>query len=33
MYAGFWYGNLKERGHLEELTVKWRIILKLSFKK
>jgi len=31
--AGFWWGELKEREHLEELGVEWRIILKCIFKK
>jgi hypothetical protein len=27
--AGFWWENIRERGHLEELSVDGRIILKL----
>ena len=27
MHAEFWWGNLKKRGHLEDLGVKGRIIL------
>ena len=33
MYAGFWWGNLREREHLEGLSVDGRIILKCIFKK
>jgi hypothetical protein len=29
----FWWGNLKERGHLGDLGVNWRIILKWIFRK
>jgi hypothetical protein len=32
MYTGFWWGQLKERDHLEYLSVNCRIILKLIFK-
>ena len=32
MHIGFWWGNLMERGHLEDLGVDGRI-LKLIFKK
>jgi hypothetical protein len=28
LYKGFWWGNLKERGHLEDLAVEDMIILK-----
>jgi hypothetical protein len=31
--AGFWWGNLKERDHLEDLDVDGRMILKLILKK
>ena len=31
VYTGFWCGNLKEREHLENLGVDWRIILKWIF--
>ena len=27
-YSGFWWGNLRERDHLEEPGVVWRIILR-----
>jgi len=30
MHSGFLWGNLKERDHLEDLGVDWRIILKLN---
>jgi len=33
MYAVFWWGNLKEREHLEELGVNGRIILKWTYRK
>ena len=32
MYTGFWWGNLKERGHLEDLNVEIKITSKLIFK-
>jgi hypothetical protein len=28
VHTGFWFGNLKERGHLEDLDIDERIILK-----
>ena len=28
MYTGFWWGNLRERDHLEDLDLEMRIILK-----
>jgi hypothetical protein len=28
VYTGFWWGNLRERGHFEDLDVDRRIILK-----
>jgi hypothetical protein len=31
VYTGFWWGNLKERDHLENLGVEWRIILRWIF--
>jgi len=31
VYTGFWLGNLKERDHLENLAVDWRIILRWIF--
>ena len=33
MYTGFWWGNLRERDNLEDLSVGWRIILKWIFNK
>jgi hypothetical protein len=33
VYAGFWWGNLNERDHLEEPGVDERIILKWIFRK
>ena len=33
MHTGFWWGNLRERNHLEELGVDGWIILKWIFKK
>jgi hypothetical protein len=33
MRAEFWWGNIKERDHLVDLSVEGRIILKWSFKK
>jgi hypothetical protein len=32
VHAGFWWGDLRERGHLEEVGVDGRIILKWIFK-
>jgi hypothetical protein len=32
VHTGFWRGKLRERGHLEDLGVDWRIILKCIFK-
>ena len=32
MHTGFWWGNLKERNHSENLGVDGRIILKWVFK-
>jgi hypothetical protein len=29
----FWWGNLRERDHFEDLGIGWRIILKWIFKK
>jgi len=31
VHAGFWWGTLRERDHLEELGTDWRIILKCVF--
>jgi hypothetical protein len=33
VYTGFWWGNLRERGHLEDLGVDGRIILRWIFSK
>ena len=27
-YTGFWWGNLRERGHLGDPDIDWRIILR-----
>jgi hypothetical protein len=32
VHTGFWWEDLKERGHLEDLGADGRIILKLIFK-
>jgi hypothetical protein len=32
VYAGFWWGNLRERDHLEDPGVDWRIILSWIFR-
>jgi hypothetical protein len=32
-YTGFWWGNLRERGHLEDPGLDWWIILKWIFRK
>ena len=31
VHAGFWWGNLRERDHLEDLDVDGRIILKRTY--
>ena len=33
VYTEFWWGNLRERGHLEDPGVDWRIILRWIFRK
>jgi len=33
IHSGFWWGNLKERDHLEDLDIDGRIILTLVIKK
>jgi len=33
VHTGFWWGNLKEKDHLEDISVDLRIILKWTFKK
>jgi len=33
MYTGFWSGNLRERGHLEDPGIDGRVILRWIFKK
>jgi hypothetical protein len=33
VYTGLWWGNLKERDHLEDVGIDWRIILKWIFRK
>ena len=33
VHTGFWWGDLRERGHLEDLGVDGRLILKRIFKK
>jgi hypothetical protein len=33
VYTGFWWGNLRERDHLEYLCIHRRIILRWAFRK
>jgi len=33
VYTGFWWGNIKERDHLEDPVVDGRIILRWIFRK
>jgi hypothetical protein len=33
VHTGFWWGKLRERGHLEDLGIHGMTILKLIFKK
>jgi len=33
MYTGFWWENLRERGHLEDPGVDWKIIARWIFRK
>ena len=33
MHSGFWWGNLRERDHSEDLGIGGRIILRWTFKK
>jgi hypothetical protein len=33
MYSGFWWGNLKERGYVEDPGIDKRIILRWIFRK
>jgi hypothetical protein len=33
VYTGFWWGNLRERDHLEDPEIDGRIILRCSFRK
>jgi hypothetical protein len=32
VHTGFWWGDLRERDHLEELGADWKIILEWIFK-
>jgi hypothetical protein len=31
--TGVWWGDLRERGHLEDVALDWRIIIKCTFNK
>jgi hypothetical protein len=33
IFTGFWWGNMKERDHLEELGIDERILLRWIFRK
>jgi hypothetical protein len=33
LFTGFWWGNLRKRGHLEDIGVDGRIILRWIFRK
>ena len=33
MYTGFWWGNLREREHMEDPGIDGRIILRWTFRK
>jgi hypothetical protein len=33
MYTGFWWGNLRKRGHLEDPGLDGRVILRWIFRK
>jgi hypothetical protein len=33
VYTGLWWGNLRERDHLEDPGIDWRIILRWIFRK
>ena len=33
MHTGFWWGDLREKNHLEDLGIGGRVILKCIFKK
>jgi hypothetical protein len=33
VHAGFWWGNLRENDHLEDLGINWRIILRWIYMK
>jgi hypothetical protein len=33
VHKGFWWGNMREKAHWEDISIYWRIILKWTFKK
>jgi len=33
VYTGFWWGNLRDRDHLKDPGVNWRIIVRWIFRK